>query len=324
MPRIGPGELLMRIEACGICGSDVLEWYRIKKAPLVLGHELSGVVAATGEGVTRYRDGDRIAVSHHVPCNECRYCLGGHPTMCETLLHRTNIDPGGFAEYCRVPAINVDRGIFRLPDDMTFEEATLAEPLGCVLRGQRMAGIRSGQTVLVLGSGIAGLLHIQAAKAAGAAFVAATDVLDYRLEAARRFGADLVLQAREDVPARLREATGHLADLVIVCTGAEPVLKQAMDSTDPGGTVLFFASPDPGVLMPLSINDFFWRRDTTLTTTYAAAPEDYQAALDLIQAGGIDVRGMITDRLPLAEASRGFQAVAAGRDCIKVILMPQR
>ena len=322
VPKIGPGELLMRVEACGICGSDVLEWYRIKKAPLVLGHELAGVVEAVGEGVTRYREGDRISVAHHVPCNSCHYCLNGHPTMCETLLHHTNIDPGGFVEYCRVPAINVDRGVFRLPDQLSFEDATLAEPLGCVLRGQRIAGLKTGQSVLVLGSGIAGLLHVMAARAQGAAFIAATDVQDYRLEAARRFGADLTIHAREDVPVRLQERLGHLADLVIVSTGAQAVVAQALASVERGGTVLFFASTDPAVSTSLSINDFFWRRDTTLTTTYAAAPEDYQLALDLIAAGRVPVSQMITHRVDMANAARGFQIAAAGHDCIKVVVLP--
>ena len=322
VPKIGPGELLMRVEACGICGSDVLEWYRIKKAPLVLGHELAGVVEAVGEGVTRYRVGDRIAVAHHVPCNSCYHCMSGHPTMCETLLHHTNIDPGGFAEYCRVPAINVDRGVFRLPDSLSFEDATLAEPLGCVLRGQRIAGLKAGQSVLVLGSGIAGLLHVLAARAQGAAFIAATDLQEDRLEAARRFGADLAIQARDDVPARLREKLGRLADLVIVSTGAQAVVAQALASVERGGTVLFFASTDPGVTSPLSINDFFWRRDTTLTTTYAAAPEDYQLALDLIAAGRVQVGPMITHRVDMANAARGFQTAASGQDCIKVVVLP--
>ncbi len=322
VPEIGPGELLMRVEACGICGSDVLEWYRIKKAPLVLGHELAGVVEAVGDGVTRYRVGDRIAVAHHVPCNSCFHCLNGNSTMCETLLHHTNIDPGGFAEYCRVPAINVDRGVFRLPDNLSFEDATMAEPLGTVLRGQRIAGLKAGQSVLVLGSGIVGLLHVMAARAQGAAFIAATDVQDYRLEAARQFGADLTIQARDDVPARLQEKLGRLADLVIVSTGAQPVVAQALASVERGGTVLFFASTDPGVTFPLSINDFFWRRDTTLTTTYAAAPEDYQLALDLIAAGRVSVAPMITHRVNMANAAKGFQIAAAGQDSIKVVVLP--
>ena len=325
VPQIGPGELLMRVEACGICGSDVLEWYRVKKAPLVLGHEVAGAVAAVGEGVERYKEGDRITVAHHVPCNTCHYCLSGHHTVCDTLLYHTKIDPGGFAEYCRVPAINVDRGVFLLPGEISFDEATFIEPLACVLRGQRIAGIQPGQTVLVLGSGIAGLLHIQLARRLGAAKVIATDLVAYRLEMAKRIGADEVIHAKDDVPARLRELNeGRLADLVIVCTGARSALIQALQSVDRGGTVLFFAPTDPEVTIPISINDLFFRRDITLTTSYAGSPADYLTALKLIQAGTIHVRELITHRLSLAEASQGFQLVAKAENSLKVIIQPQR
>lgn len=325
LPEIGPGELLVRVEASGICGSDALEWYRIKKAPLVLGHELAGVVTQVGEGVKGYKERDRVVVDHHVPCGTCRFCRNGHETMCETLLSRTHIDPGGFAEYCRVPAINVEKGgVIHIPDQVSFEDASLSEPLATVIRGQRVAGIRPGQTVVVMGTGIVGLLHVLAARAAGAGFVMATDVSQYRLDAARSFGADAAVQATEDVASKLREATGGLADLVILCTGAERAAVQALESADLGGTVLLFASTDPGVTTPLSINDFFWRRDTTLTTTYAGTPADYQEALDLIAARKIDVHQMITHRLPLAEASQGFQLVASGQNSIKVIIEPQK
>jgi len=166
IPEIGPGELLLKVNMCGICGSDVMEWYRIRKAPRVLGHEAVGMVSEVGEEVGRYRKGERVFVSHHVPCNTCRYCLRGEHTACETL-HSTNIDPGGFAEYARVPGINVDRGVFPLPADVTDEEGVFIEPLGCVLRGQGKLGVNPGQTVLVLGSGVSGILHIQLARCLG-------------------------------------------------------------------------------------------------------------------------------------------------------------
>jgi len=242
VPRIGRGELLVRVEACGICGSDVMEWDRIRKAPLVLGHEIAGVVVDVGEGAGEYKKGDRVTAAHHVPCNTCRYCLSGHHTVCDTL-RTTKFDPGGFAEFLRLPAINVDRGVFRLPDEVSFEEACFTEPLACVLRGQRMARLEPGQSVLVIGSGIAGLIHVQLAGKLGASRVVATDINYYRLEAAQRFGADATIHAEEDVPARLRQLNdGRLADLVVVCTGAPSALAQALDSVERGGTVLFFAA----------------------------------------------------------------------------------
>ena len=324
IPQIGSGELLVRVEASGICGSDVMEWYRLDRAPLVLGHEIGGQIAAVGKGVERFKEGDRVSAAHHVPCNTCYYCLNGHHTICDTL-RQTNFDPGGFAEYIRLPAINVDRGVFLLPDEVSYEEATFIEPLACILRGQRLAHMQPGNSVLVIGSGIAGLLHVQLARTLGARRVIATDINNYRLEAAQRFGADATIHAAEDLPARLRQVNqGHLADLVIVCTGATSATAQALKSVERGGTILLFAPTSPGVTIPISINEFFWRTDVTLTTSYASSPADYQTALELIRAGAIPVRQMITHRLGLTEAGLGFQLVAEAKNSIKVIIEPQR
>ena len=186
VPGISTDELLVKVLASGICGSDVMEWYRVKKAPLVLGHEIAGEIVKTGERVQNYHNGQRVFVSHHVPCNTCRYCLSGNHTACETL-HTTNFDPGGFAQYIRVPQLNVDRGVFILPDEISFDEGTFIEPLACVIRGQRFARLQPGQSVLVMGSGISGLLHIALARAIGAGRIIATDINEYRLEAAKKF-----------------------------------------------------------------------------------------------------------------------------------------
>lgn len=324
VPEIGPEEILIRIEASGICGSDVMEWYRIKKAPLVLGHEVAGEVVKAGDRVKNFKEGDRVAVAHHVPCNTCYYCLKGHHTVCDTL-RKTNFDPGGFAEYARIPAINVDRGTFLLPEEISFEDATFIEPLACVIRGQSKAGIRPGQSVLIIGSGISGLLHIQIACAFGAGLIVATDISDYRMEAARRFGATLTIHADDDLPKRLREINdGHLADLVIVCTSAREAFLQALRSVERDGTILFFAPTEQGVDIPISVNDLFWRNDITLTTSYAGSPADHMMALKLIKAGRVNVNKMITHRLSLAETEKGFKLVSSGKDCIKVIIEPQR
>jgi L-iditol 2-dehydrogenase len=322
-PKIGSDELLVRVIASGICGTDVMEWYRIERAPLVLGHEIAGEIVEVGEEVKRYREGDRVFVSHHVPCNTCHYCLNDRHTMCDTL-HNTNFDPGGFSEYIRVPKINVDRGVFLLPDEVSFEESVFIEPLACVVRGQRIADLQPGQSVLVLGSGITGLLQIQLAHELGASRVVATDITDYRLRAARRFGADLVMHAEEDMPTRLRQVNdGRLADLVIVCTGATQAILQALQSVDRGGTILLFASTDPGVTIPIRPNDL-WRNGITITTSYAGSPKDISVAIELIRNRRINVREMITHRLSLAEAGLGFQLVADAKDSLKVIIEPQR
>lgn len=323
-PRIGEGELLVRVMASGICGSDVMEWYRADRVPLVLGHEIAGEVVETGAGVESFRVGDRVAVTHHVPCMTCHYCRSGHHTVCDTL-RTTSFDPGGFAEYLRVPAINVERGTFLLPDSVSWEEASFIEPVACVLRGQRQARFFPGCSVLVLGSGISGLLHAMVARALGAGRIAATDVIDSRLEVACRLGAEATFAASEDVPARFREINeGRGADLVIVCAGAEPVVEQALRSVSRMGTVLFFATTRPEVSIPLPLKDFFWRNEATLTSSYAGSPADCETALELIRAGRLPVADTITDRLPLAETGRGFMLVAEPRDSIKVIIEPQR
>ena len=323
-PEIGPEELLVRVEASGLCGSDVMEWYRIQRAPTVLGHEVAGVVAKVGSAVGQYREGDPVVVTHHVPCNACRYCLSGRHTVCDTL-RTTNFDPGGFSEYLRVPEINVDRGLVRIPNGVTFADASFTEPLACVYRGQRRANVQPGQSVLVLGSGLAGLLHINLARALGAGRIIATDLVEYRLAAARRLGADVTLAATEDIPARLRESNdGRLADVVIVSTGAPAALEQALNSVERGGTVLFFAPTAPGVTISVPINDVFFRNDATLTTTYAASPGDLGIAMEMIAAGRVQVGEMISHRLGLDQAGLGFQLTAQAKESLKVILEPQR
>ena len=317
-PDPGAGEILVRVAASGICGSDVLEWYRIKKAPLVLGHEITGVVEEVGEGVDRWQRGDRVFVSHHVPCNTCRVCLTGHPTACPTL-HSTNFDPGGFAEYVRVPPLQTEIGVFPIPDDVSFAEGTFLEPLACVVRAQRLAGAAPGASVLVIGSGISGILHIALASALGAGNVMAVDISEARLDAASRFGASRTLAAGADLPERVRKVNdGRLADLVIVSTGSAAAMQQSMLAVERGGTVLFFGAPDQEGEIALPLREI-WRDEITLRTSYAAAPEDFLPAIELIRRR-IPVAGMITHRLPLDQIAEGFRLVAAGGDSLKVVI----
>ncbi|GBE56051.1 MAG TPA: alcohol dehydrogenase [Euryarchaeota archaeon] len=322
-PEIGEGELLVKVMASGICGSDVMEWYRVKKAPLVLGHEVAGIVEEVGKGVKGFQMGDRVVVTHHVPCDVCHFCSSGVETMCETL-RTTKFYPGGFAEYLRVPKINVEKGTLRLPPDISFEEGTFVEPLGCVVRGQRKIGVETGQTVLVLGSGISGLLHIQLAKARGVGRVIATDVNPFRLNAAKELGADVVINAKDDVPARvLEENNGKPVDRVIVCTGAPSAIKQAFSAVDRGGTILFFAPTEKGVEIPIHVDEL-WMNEVTLTTSYGAVKKDLERALELIEKGEINVGDMITHRLKMSETEKGFKIFTDGRDSIKVIINPHR
>jgi L-iditol 2-dehydrogenase len=320
-PKIGPGELLVKVIASGICGSDVMEWYRIKKAPRVLGHEIAGDVVEIGSGVTRFKPGDRVFVTHHVPCNDCRYCRAGQHTACATL-QSTNFDPGGFAEYLRVPEINARFGTFLLPDNISYDDGSFIEPLGCVIRGQRTAGVKEGDVVLIIGSGISGLLHIKLAKARKVGKIIASDINDYRLKAARKAGADLVINAADDIPARIREAAGGRgADVVIVCTAADSAFQQAFTSVDKGGTLLLFAPTAPDVRIPLPLFDLYFKL-VKIVFSYAAVGDDLVTAIHLLQTSQIIVDDLITHRLPLSETQTGFSLVAAADKSIKVIIYP--
>lgn len=321
MPKIGKGELLLKTDSCGICGTDVLEWYRLKTAPKVLGHEATGTIAEIGEGVKNYKVGDRVFVSHHVPCNECRYCLNGHHTACETL-HKTNFYPGGFSQYIRVPEINVRFGIYLLPDNVSFDEGVFIEPLGCVLRGQRIAHIKPSDTVLIIGAGISGLSHIKFAKYSKATKIIAVDINEYRLNLALKFGADEIINAKDDVTSVLRKVNDNrLADVVILCTGAVSAMNSAFKCVDKGGTILFFATPEPNVPVNVPINDF-WRNEIKMMTSYGASPEDMKIALELISSWKIKVKDMISHRLSLDKISEGFRLVAEAKESAKVIIKP--
>jgi L-iditol 2-dehydrogenase len=322
-PEIGYDEILLKVMASGICGSDVTEWYRVPKAPRVLGHEATGTIAKIGKDVTKYEVGDRVFVSHHVPCNKCRYCLKGHHTACETL-HTTNYYPGGFAQFIRVPRINVEHGVYKLPVGMSFEEGTFIEPLACVLRGQRLADVRKEDSLLIIGSGVSGILHAQLAKFKGLERVVVADINPYRLEMADKFGADCVIDAKEDLLGKLKEVNdGRLADQVVVCTGATQAAFTALECVDKGGTILFFAVPEPSVKVPVPINQF-WRNEITIKTSYGAAPNDLAESLAVLAQKKLNIKGMITHRLSLQEAAEGFRLMAAAGESLKVIIEPNR
>jgi L-iditol 2-dehydrogenase len=322
-PTIGAHELLVKVIASGICGSDVLEWYRLKKAPLVLGHEITGQIVEVGSSVRKYKAGDRVFVSHHVPCNTCRYCLNDHHTVCETL-HTTNYYPGGFSEYIRVPQINVERGVFILPKGISFEEGTFIEPLACVLRAQRLVNLAPGQSVIILGAGISGLLHLLAARIAGVERIVITDISKYRLSLAERLGADAIINAKDNVVLKLRQANeNRLADLVVICTGAYSAFLQALKCIDRAGTLLCFAATDPGVALPVPVNDF-WRQSIKIMHSYGGAPADIKLAIELLHKKAIPVHKLITHRLSLKETRRGFHLAAQAKECVKVIIKPHK
>jgi L-iditol 2-dehydrogenase len=307
VPPIGPGEILVKVRASGICGTDAMEWYRIKKAPRILGHEIAGDIVKSNSD--KYRVGQRVFVSHHVPCNECKYCRGGHHTACDTL-HSGNYDPGGYSEFVRVPKINVDYGVYVLPDEVSYAEGSMIEPLACGIRGLRLIDIRADHTVLILGCGISGILNIQLARLTGARVVA-TDLNEYRLGKAKEFGADEVVRADQDLNLK--------AERVVVCTAAYAAVEQAFRCVDKAGIILLFAIPDRDIPLPVPN---FWRHELTVTSSYGAAPGDLQEALNLIAGKKVNVRDTITHTLPLAKIQEAFNLVVAAQESLKVVLEP--
>ncbi len=321
-PIVGPRDILIKVIASGICGSDVLEWYRIKKAPLVLGHEVSGEIVDVGKDVAKFKKGDRVFTTHHVPCDECHFCLTGHQTACQVFQTKNNFDPGGFSEYLKVSGKSIDTGTLLLPDEMSYEEGSFVEPLGTVVRGLRALDLKPGNTLMVIGCGLAGLLMIKLARALGAGRIIATDIDGYRLEAARRFGAAHIVRADADIPAAIKAVNhGRLADKVIVCAGALSAARQSLGSVERGGTILFFAVPNPGEAVDIDLNPF-WRNDVSFKTCYGAAPLDNIQAIELIRAGNIDIKDMITHRFGLQDIAKGFKTASEGKNCLKVIIKP--
>jgi L-iditol 2-dehydrogenase len=321
VPEINDDEMLVRVKAGGICGSDVMEWYRLKKAPRVLGHEMAGDIVKVGKNVKEFKVNDRIFVSHHVPCNTCDFCLEDKHTLCTTL-HSTNFYPGGFSEFLKVPKINVDIGVFKLPEKIGYDEAAFIEPLACVVRGMRIAEMKKGLSVLVLGSGVAGLLNIKLARAMGASRIFATDIDDFRLKMAKKLGSDFVFDARKKINEEIKENNGgKLTDLVILCAGVPSAAKQAMESVEKGGTILFFAPTEPEIDVCFPLFDL-WNKQVKMVSTYAGAPEDLKKAIDLIKTKKVEVTDLITHRFPLLEAAKGFKLAAHAKDSIKIIIEP--
>lgn len=327
-PEITEGEILVKVKASGICGTDVMEWYRIKKAPRILGHEIAGDIVESKSN--KFKVGQKVFVSHHVPCNECKYCRDGNHTACETL-HKGNYDPGGFSEFVRVPKINVLNGTYLLPDTVSYEEGTMIEPFACCIRGQRVIGVKQNHTVLVLGSGLSGLLNIRLAKLIGAKVIA-TDIEPYRLNKAKEFGADEVIDVSRNcraisgtqkIPKEFfsvsKEELNLKADRIIICTGAMQAVEQAFNCIDKKGIILLFAIPPKNIELPIVD---FWRNELTVTSSYGAAPIDLEESLSLIRQGRINVKDMITNKLPLEKIQEGFKIVAEAKESLKVVIEP--
>ncbi len=317
-PKPGDKEMLVKVISCGICGSDIVEWYRLPRAPLVPGHEMGAEVVEVGKSVLAYKVGDRVFIAPKVPCMKCYYCKSGHYPVCSNVRERL---PGGFAEYVLVPEALVENGTYRLPDNMTYDQSTFIEPLACVVRAQRLAGVRRNQTVMVMGSGMSGLLHVKLAKAKHCRVIA-TDINRKKLEIAGKMGADITLDAAENIPEQLAAESKRMADVVFLCTSAMTAVDQAWKCVDKGGAIVFFAVPHPDKKVTIPINNF-WTRETRIVTSYYCAPPDIDAAINLIETQTIEVDDLITGRLPLQNIAEGFRMVIEGHESLKVIIKPQ-
>lgn len=318
VPAIGPDEVLVRVATCGICGSDTMEWYREPqtrvKGAINTGHEIAGEIVQVGERVQDFKVHDRVVVAHHFPCGNCLLCRDGNETACKAM-HEKHIEPGGFAEYIRILEKGVKNGLLRLPESMSFAQGSYVEPLGCVVRSVRKTSPVDGHTTLVIGSGLAGLLHIKLLRALGAGKIFAVDTNASRLEAASRCGADEVVLATAEMP--------H-ADRVYVCTASEKASVAALECVNPGGQIMFFATGGPDMKVSLRLTKF-WLSQTSINFSYGAAPRDMREAMELIRAGTVSVDDLTTHRFGIEQIREAFDLVANPREnCLKVMIEPGR
>jgi L-iditol 2-dehydrogenase len=308
-PTIGPGELLLRLRGCGLCGSDIAKVVTPDtRAPVVLGHELVGDIVETGPGLTGLGLGDRVVAAHHVPCGRCHYCRRGSSSMCRGF-KTSQLDPGGFAEYVRVPATNVRHATFKIPAHVSDEAASFIEPLGCCLRAVRRAGVQRGDTAVVVGLGSIGCLFVQLLAAAGAAVVGVDHTAE-RLPLARRF-ADHAVLVEEAEPMVARLSDGRGADLVVVTGGGSKVLPWAVRAVRDGGAVHYFAG-GPGDDLPLALETLY-HRELTITATYSSSPAELADAFTAITTGSVRVDGLYTHRLGLERLDEGVELMRSQR-----------
>jgi L-iditol 2-dehydrogenase len=323
-PRIGANEILVEMKACGVCGSDLMDWYLRSRAPLVLGHEPTGVIIEAGKNVKGFRVGDRIFAHHHVADLTCYYCARGDYTLCPKF-GQTHLEPGGFAEYFKVPAPNLRIDTLKLPDELSFEEATLIEPVGCCMRAQNKAIIREGDNVAIIGAGPSGIIHTMLANILGASQVLIADVVDYRLKMAERLGADLAFNPqRENLVERIKEVTkSRGADVVIVTAPNVKAVEDGVQVVRRGGKLLLFAPTQPDRYARLSPHRLFFS-EITVIPSYSVSHVETRTALQLIVSGKIKAKELITHRFPLTRTADAFQTAAKTKECLKVVVLNQK
>jgi L-iditol 2-dehydrogenase len=322
MPIVGPRDALVKTGACGICSGDVMPWYIARKAPLVLGHEPAGEIVALGneyEGPLAV--GDRVFAHHHAPCLRCHRCRRGDYVQCETW-RATKITPGGIAEYFLVPEINLSHDTLKLPPEVTIEDGTLVEPTACVVKSLRRAGIRKGDSILIIGLGVMGLLHVLLGRSFGAGQVIGADMTPYRLDKGLDFGADQVIDvSRGGMLDDVRAATdGRMPDIVIACPNSVAAMQDALSAVGNGGTVVLFSPAQPGEMLSFDPNELYFR-DVSVVTSYSCGPDDTKEALGFIEQGIVTAEKLVTHRFGLEQTVAAYRTTAEARDSLKSLII---
>jgi L-iditol 2-dehydrogenase len=320
-PEIGKDEVLVEMKACGICGSDLMDWYLKSRAPLVLGHEPAGVIAKKGHNVEGFDIGDRVFVHHHVACLTCHYCTHGDYTLCEQF-HKTNIEPGGLSEYFKVPAPNLQIDTLKIPETISFEEASLIEPVGCCVRALNKCNIQAGDSLAIIGVGAIGMIHVALSKAFGAGKTFASDIIDHRLNVAKQFGADVTVNsAKEDLSTVVKAETyGMGADIAVVTAPTLEAYKAGLDVCRKGGKLCVFAPIRPDQYLQISPKELFFS-EIQIIPSYSTSHLETRAALKLIELGRIDAKKLITHRFRLVDAAKAFKTASESKESLKVVIL---
>lgn len=324
LPEPSSREALVRVKACGICSGDVMAWYIEKKAPLVLGHEISGEIVKIGDKIKSeisLMEGDRVAVHHHAPCMNCFYCRRGDFVQCETW-KKSKIIPGGLSEYIVVPEVNLKYDTLKLPDSVSFEEGALVEPVACVVKSLKRANIKKGDTLLVIGLGVMGQIHIMLAKEFGAERVIGADMVPFRLKKALQAGADYVINvSQEDIYEKLKKITnGLMAQEVIIGPGSVKVIMDSLKLVSQGGTLVIFTPTPPEEKLNFSVNDIYFK-DITITTSYSCGTDDMKKALKFIENGVVRSDLLITHRFKLDQVKEAYEITALAKDSLKCMIL---
>ncbi|RLG53902.1 MAG: hypothetical protein DRO00_02665 [Thermoproteota archaeon] len=322
VPAISSGEILVEMRACGICGSDLMSWYLKDRAPLVLGHEPSGVVVRAEEG-SNFSVGDRVFVHHHVSCMSCYYCTHQDFTMCEQF-RETHLDPGGFAEFFRVPAPNVQFDTLKLPEDMSFEEATLIEPLGCCIRALNKCDLELGDVVAVIGAGPAGIMLGLLSKLKGASKVITCDLVDYRVRKAIELVGPAINPLKGDFVEKVKEeSNGRGADIVFLTVSSPKAFRTALNACRKGGTISLFAPTSPKEFVEISPHDLFFK-EISIIPSYSTSHIETREALSLLSSKRIDASKIITHRFSLDDVGKAFELAAETKECLKVLITVEK